>query len=179
MSLRRKFFIWIASVLWIALVCVIAWPRIDFYLLTGRISPVQKIERLNSPVQVVGWSSDGFDLMDGRKVQLPGFVKLPNASTALAEATKRGIEVDQNGRVFGLVQVHHWCGNDPVREHIAKVDIANLLAFLGEGETAPSSDNVPTLTLNDGGDFSEWGWNVSQFSLFEATQASTKAAASR
>lgn len=179
MSLRRKFLIWTAAVLWIALVFVIAWPRIDFYLLTGRISPVERIERLSSPVHLVGWSSDGLNLTNGRKVQLPGFVKLPTVSPALTEATKRGIEIDQNGRVFGLVRVHHWCGNDPVREHIAKVDIANLLAFLGEGEVTPSSNSIPNVALNDGGSFSEWGWNVSEFSLFEITQHSTVVAASR
>ena len=35
----------------------------------------------------------------------------------LALGTKHGVEVGADGRVFGLVRVWHWCGNDPVGYH--------------------------------------------------------------
>jgi len=101
-------------------------------------------------------------------VQLPGFHKLPKTSIALREATKRGIEIDSNGRVFGLCRVHHWCGNDPVREHIARVDLAHMLIFLREGErTVPLSDNEFLYPVKQAS-LSDLGWVAGQFALFSS-----------
>ncbi|MFA5190263.1 MAG: hypothetical protein WC740_06030 [Verrucomicrobiia bacterium] len=36
----------------------VAWPRIDFFMLTGRFSPIEKIETLQNPVAVTRRSSD-------------------------------------------------------------------------------------------------------------------------
>jgi hypothetical protein len=174
MTRRRKTLIWLAAIAWAVLLLAIAWPRIDFFLLTGRFSPVSKVEFFRSPVVVTNWSESGLHLADGREIQLPGIRKLPASSAALTEATKRGVEVDENGRVYGLVRVHHWCGNDPIREHIARVDIANMLVFVGEGEPISSARDVKPLALDDGGTFSEWGWNVSEFMLFQTSQAQGK-----
>ena len=35
-------------------------------------------------------------------------------------ATASGVELAPDGRVYGLVRIHHWCGNDPVQTHIAR-----------------------------------------------------------
>lgn len=86
---------------------------------------------------------------------------------ALAEATSRGVEIDEQGRVFGLVRVHHWCGNDPVGEHVARVELADLLAFLDEGVRDERSDQELHVARSEAQfNFTKWGWNVSQFRTF-------------
>src|SRR3569832_982548 len=110
-------------------------PWINYYLLTKRFVPIKKIETLNNAVAVTRWSSNGLNLADGRIVQLPGIRSLPSESDALTEATKRGVEMAADGRIWGLVRIHHWCGNDPVREHIARVDISEMMTFLRVGES--------------------------------------------
>ena len=144
-----------------------AWPHIDHYLLTARFFPIDKIERLSSPVSVRGWDEACLLLADGRRVQLPEFARLPVKSPALSEATKRGVEIAVDGRIYGLVRVHHWCGNDPVREHVARVDLSHMLTFIREGErTTPPSDS-DVMAHETGGQFSEWGWEVGEFGRYQ------------
>ena len=143
-------------------------PRIDFYMLTGSFSPNHQIETLQNPVAVTRWSSDGLVLANGRTVQLPGLRAMPGQSAALAEATKRGGEIGSDGRVWGLVKVHHWCGNDPVREHIARVDLADMMVFLRVGEPVVPIREADLLITEPGGRFTEWGWDVGEFFHFQS-----------
>jgi hypothetical protein len=146
---------------------VFAWPHIDHYMLTGRLFPIDKIESLSSPMPVRGWDGAGLMLADGRHIQLPEFSGLPAQSAALSEATKRGVELGPDGRIYGLVRVHHWCGNDPVREHIARVDLSHMLTFLREGERKAPPSDPDVLAREPGGQFSEWGWRVGEFGQFQ------------
>ncbi|MFA6564526.1 MAG: hypothetical protein WCV00_21660 [Verrucomicrobiia bacterium] len=150
---------------------IVAWPRISFYRLTGRFSPIEKIETLQSPVAVTSWSSDGLHLVDGRTLQLPGLRSLPRESAGLREATKRGVEVQADGRVWGLVRIHHWCGNDPVREHIAKVDLAAMMIFLRLGEPAGPVPDARLLVEERGGSFTDCGWRIGEFLQFQSWQS--------
>ena len=43
------------------------------------------------------------------------------------------------------MRVHHGCGHDPVREHIARVDLSDLITFLRVGEAVAP---VPTARLS-------------------------------
>ena len=142
-----------------------AWPSLDRYSRTGRFLAVDRVETLENPLSVLSWNKAGLELSDGRLVPLPGVRELPAESLVLAEATRRGVEIDPNGRVIGLVQVHHWCGSDPVRRHVARVDVAHLLMFFGENHY-----ELPTILADHRrteASFSEWGWNVSQFVHFQ------------
>jgi hypothetical protein len=126
------------------------------------------IETLASPVEVTGWTPTGLHLADGRSVMPRGMRSLPGASVALAEATKRGIELAGDGRTYGLVRVHHWCGNDPVGEHIARVDLALFLEYLGEEQaSAPPVPELAGLNRQMGG-FSGAGWYVGDYFSFRA-----------
>ena len=169
--MRRKTIILLATIAALVLGVVAAWPRISFYTLTGHFSPIEKIETLQNPVAVTRWSSDGLSLADGRTVQLSGLRSLPGDSPALAEATKRGVEVRADGRVRGLVRVHHWCGNDPVREHIARVDISDMMTFLRVGEPAVPVPEAEVLVREPGGTFTEWGWRIGEFLQFQSWQS--------
>ena len=156
----------------IAVVATVAWSRYRFYQRTGSVAPVRIVESLQSPIAVTGWASDGISLADGRKVKLRGFKSLPLSSQALGEMTKRGVEVAADGSVYGLVLVHHWCGNDPVEEHIARVELSEAMAFLGEGERENPSDRASKLRLrNREGGFSQYGWDVGEFMSFETVQS--------
>jgi hypothetical protein len=113
---------------------------------------------------------DGFLLADGRTVQVPGFRSLPRESAALAEITVRGIEIATNGRIYGLVKVHHWCGRDPVRKHIAKVDVSEMLLFLriGKPMVPIAGTEIETYAVRTaGGRFSQYGWDVSEYGQFQ------------
>jgi len=76
----------------LAVTVAVALPRIGFFLLTGRFTPIHKIESLHAPIAVKGWTPVGLSLSDGRMVQLLGIHALPSASPALSEMTKRGVE---------------------------------------------------------------------------------------
>ncbi|MBN1512145.1 MAG: hypothetical protein JXB13_09035 [Phycisphaerae bacterium] len=142
------------------------FSHIDHFLRTGHFFPIEIIESLNNPVQVETWTADGLVSVGGRTIPLPGVTRLPETSDALVEVKKRGIEVAEDGRVYGLVRIHHWCGNDPVREHLARIDIADLLRFLGEGEYAVPSEAEKYRDPSRLGSFSRWGWDVGEYYLY-------------
>jgi hypothetical protein len=149
-------------------------PWMNYYLLTRRFVPIKKIEILHNAVAVSGWSSNGLHLADGRIVQLPGIHSLPSESGALTEATKRGVEIAADGRVLGLVRIHHWCGNDPVREHIARIDLSDLMLFLRVGDPVAPVPEAESLLSEPGGSFTEWGWRVGEFYQFQSWQSFKK-----
>jgi hypothetical protein len=146
-------------------------PWINFYLLTKRFVPIKKIEILHNAAVVTGWSSNGLNLADGRIVQVPGIHSLPGESEALSEAIKRGVEISADGRVLGLVRIHHWCGNDPVRVHIARVDLSDMMSFLRVGEPVAPVPESESLVTEPGGSFTEWGWRVGEFYQFQSWQS--------
>jgi hypothetical protein len=136
---------------------------VGHFLRTGVLFPVCISETLIDPVAVGGWNDQALLATDGREIRLPGVVTLPATSAALSEAIRSGVEVADDGRVYGLVRVHHWCGCDPVRERMARIDITLMLRFLGEGEhEAPGG----VCARGGGESFSEWGWSASEYEVF-------------
>ena len=128
----------------------------------------RRIDELRSPIAVEGWSNTALLLADGRTVNLPGIRELPRSSTGLAQAILRGVELGRDGRVYALIPVHHWCGNDPVREHIARVDLSYLLMFVGEGQTVGQIDPDlrQRMAEKPGGRFSASGWEYGEYLQF-------------
>lgn len=126
------------------------------------------VEALDDPVEVLAWAPKGLVLADGREVMPRGMVRLPAESEVLAAAVAAGVEVHADGSVHGLLRIWHWCGNDSVREHIARVDVGYLLAFLGEGERCPDLPE-PWMAAKELR-FSEYGWDVGDFYRFRLWQ---------
>jgi hypothetical protein len=157
------------------------WPYLSFYQLTGRFTPISSIDTLASPVLVSGWSEAGLSLADGRLVELPGFAKLPKTSAALLAATAGGVELAPDGRVYGLLRINHWCGNDPMQTHIARVDLADMLVYLKEGQctTPPTDEMMEYAASKPGGDFSTFGWNISEFDTFRTWESMYSRAVAR
>jgi len=142
----------------------LALPPLDLDAYMQR--PVERIDELSHPVAVTHWVPEGLVSTGGDVIRLPGVRLIPSSSPALAELVKRGVEIDVEGRVFGLIHVWHWCGNDPVREHLARVDIARVLIYLGEGGHDAPAVNPPTWDSTVCR-FCEDGWNLSDFQAFE------------
>jgi hypothetical protein len=170
---RRAVLVGIVAVM----LTVAGLPRVCFYLLTGHLWPIKIVEELRSPATVTGWTREGLLLEDGRLVPLLGVTELPDKSEALTQATARGVELTPEGRVVGLVKVHHWCGNDPVRLHLARVDLAHLLIFLGKVRHDPLPKRLECPTEGDGEQrFHEEGWRSGDYLVFREWSEDMRAA---
>ena len=99
------------------------------FLLTGFPFPVAIIQGLHSPVSVSAIDDDALRLVDGRSIPLwrADLLRKPAISERIMT---RGVELAPDGSIYGLVRVDHWCGNDPVRYHLARVDLTSLAALL-------------------------------------------------
>jgi hypothetical protein len=135
--------------------CLFVIPVSNF----RRWFPRRIIERLESPIAVKSWSREGIILSDGRILTFPGLEKVLTNSLALDEVAKRGLEISSDGSVYGLVRVWHWCGNDSVREHVARVDVKKMVLYLSELDQV-----LAEYGQNSNSKFSECGWNISSWS---------------
>jgi hypothetical protein len=93
------------------------------------------VDRLNNPQVVTGWTIDSLILSDGSTLRLNDVTSIISNSSVLNEILLNGVEISR-GRVWGLIQIHHWCGNDPVGYHIARIDIQDALLLAGQAQTA-------------------------------------------
>ena len=165
-SVVAVFFLW---------VIVVGYLALDFCTPGGFIKR-SIVEELNSPVPVRTWNSEGLILEDGRHLPLQGISELPSSDCPLLkEALRHGIELDGSGRIYGLIRVHHWCGNDPVRRHLARIELSKLLIYTRLGKPSrPLAEEtkqscVSELWLGDR------GWSSSQYFPYESWAESVDA----
>ncbi|HWD37969.1 MAG TPA: hypothetical protein VG944_03920 [Fimbriimonas sp.] len=137
------------------------------FLLTGSLWPLSHVDRLTNPVQVSGWTEGGLRLADGRIVMPLGMIRLPETSAVLQTLTEHGVQVDSDGRTYGLVRIWHSCGNDPVRYDLSKIDLAQLLAFEREGKSTLKPDLHARASFEKMGGSSSHGWSISDFILMK------------
>lgn len=155
--------IWSAVVALLVVGCW-SWPAFQRFLVTGYFFEQEIVERLERPVVVRGWTEAALELADGRFVSLPGIARLPASSRILSAAMENGVEIAADGRVIGLLKIHHWCGNDPVRRHWARVDLSDLLCFLNVGEQSVRFSLAPPTERDH---FGEHGWRVNDHTAFQ------------
>ena len=124
----------------------------------GYLFPRSIVERLNHPVSVTGVTSNALQLGDGRSIPLPYIKTIPADLPILNDAIAEGVEVDPNGHVFGLLRIHHWCGNDPVRRHIARVDLSDMLIMAGADTTIVLPDWL--IAASHEHRYGKFGWDV-------------------
>jgi hypothetical protein len=149
-----------------AVVLPVAW-LLMFRMLTGHWIPTWKVDSLAKPVAVRGWTTEGLQLTDGRLLPLPGVTALPKESVALSAGIKRGVEIDGEGRVYGLVNIRRTCGNDPVVQRIVRVDLADVLVFLNEATpTRPLSPQQMDWPQGVRRGFNERRWSVGDLGNF-------------
>jgi hypothetical protein len=138
MSLKRRLVIAGAIiVLGVTVAFSLDWR---LFMLTGRFTHINIVEVLNSPIAVANVKEDGLLAFDGRTLPLPGVVKVLVPASVVKDILDHGVEVKPDGSIYALVRVHHWCGNDPVHVHLARVDLSSLVLILGEEAHFRASD---------------------------------------
>jgi hypothetical protein len=65
-------------------------------------------------------------------------------------------------------RIWHWCGNDPVREDIRRINLTNALTYLRVGDPIVPPD-PDRLTTRSSDPFNASGWNISDYLDFEMT----------
>jgi hypothetical protein len=113
-----------------ALVCVLLGLSGCHTLLTGSPVPLWHIERLDRPVSVRTVGEDALVLADGRRFRLPFIKRLPTEAAVFVRALEHGVEVGQEGVVFGLIEPPRICGNDPVVFYRERVNLSELAGLL-------------------------------------------------
>jgi hypothetical protein len=99
-------------------------------LMTGSPIPLWHIDRLHGPVAVVAISREALVLADGRWVRLPFVKSLPKDDPAFAQALRHGVEVGDDGEVFGPIDPPRMCGNDPVVFRRVRANLSDLAGLL-------------------------------------------------
>ena len=94
--------------------------------------PKKIVEQLNSPVYLAKIESNGLTTTSGVKFLPPGITQIPPLPWPLQrDLYQNGIERKTDGTCIGLFKIHHWCGNDPVKLHLARGDLSSLFALVG------------------------------------------------
>lgn len=128
-SVKQSLVIMCALLALAAAVFCLDW---NFFLLTGHFKPVQIIETLHGPVAVAGIEKNGLRISDNRLLNIPGAATLDLPPAISRDIMKHGVEIAPDGTILALLRVHHWCGNDPVRVHFARLELASVLLLIRE-----------------------------------------------
>ncbi|MCX7009975.1 MAG: hypothetical protein NTY53_22495 [Kiritimatiellaeota bacterium] len=119
-------------------------------------------ETLQAPSAVRQITPEGLVLANGALLKIPYVQTIPTNLPVLVAATQSGVAVEPTGHVIGLIKVWHWCGNDPVRSHVGRIDLTGLLIFAGAAPTEAALTNVVPVAQKV--DLRKWGLNISQYS---------------
>lgn len=113
---------------------LVMWPLLAVFalhtLMTGSPIPLWHIERLQSPTAVKEIRANELVLEDGRHTRLPLIVSLPQGNVLFQAAIKDGVEVRDDGEVFGLLWVDRSCGHDPYVWRKYRINLSELSAAL-------------------------------------------------
>jgi hypothetical protein len=107
--------------------------RWEFYRLTGRLTPQRIVETVKTPAQIRSVTENGLLTADGKLLVVPGITNLHISDSIKKDIIEHGVEIAPDGSFYALVRVHHWCGNDPVVFHLARVNLSSLLLLVGDG----------------------------------------------
>ncbi len=99
-------------------------------LMTGSPVPLWSTESLDHPVAVAEVTDKTLVLADGRGVALPFIKRLPRNDPVFLKALEHGVEVGQDGEVFGLIRDHRSCGNDPFVWRDRRINVSDLAGFM-------------------------------------------------
>ncbi len=147
-----------------AITLVVGVCAFDF-LLTGTLFPRRIVEKLNHTRKVTDITAAGFVTEDGDLIKVKYVSEIPTNLAVIRVAVANGIEVDAQGQTFGLLKIWHWCGNDPVRYHIARVNLSNLILASGGKPDPGISQTVLNMAIPKNREmrYGEHGLNISDF----------------
>jgi hypothetical protein len=131
----------------------------------------QHIDELDNPKTVSQIYPHGILLQDGTLVELPYITEMPVKSPVFQAALKHGIEINQDGNVYGILKLWHYCGNDPIRLDLRKVNLSDLAAFL-HPKGATEKYSVELYIQDDNAlkyfnHYSSHGWNYGTYLWFK------------
>jgi len=96
------------------------------FAITGSPIPLWHLEKLSAPEPVQAIQGNVLVLADGREVRLPWIKELPKDHPLFQAAVQEGVEIRSDGRVFGLLWMERYCGNDPYLWKRLKIDLSEL-----------------------------------------------------
>lgn len=92
------------------------------------------VERLSNPIYLASIDRHGLVEQSGKTIMPVGLSSIPALPDPIARDLYRyGVERKADESCIGLIQVHHWCGTDPVGTHLARIDISSLFAAVDKG----------------------------------------------
>ncbi|MFN8581142.1 MAG: hypothetical protein U0163_09225 [Gemmatimonadaceae bacterium] len=92
--------------------------------------PWWKVDRLHHAQAVRSSDGASVTLTSGRRLMFAVSSSGPLPEWVLASFTSRGVEVNERGEVFGLVEVHHWCGMDVVQYDLERVNVRDAMTYM-------------------------------------------------
>ena len=98
------------------------------FFLWGVPFPLFHIEKMSRPLPVHSTSGNVIQFSSGTVVCLDKLSYIPT-NALIQDVLKRGLSYE-DGKTLGLVTLHHWCGNDPVRYDVRRVDFELLCAYV-------------------------------------------------
>ena len=72
-----------------------------------REPPKEIVEQLSHPIRIAEIHEEGLRGFHDYFIQIPWIEKIPQDLPILKDAIAQGVEIDDAGRVFGLVRIHH------------------------------------------------------------------------
>jgi hypothetical protein len=115
-------------------------PNWLYFGVKGAFKPHKIVDQLESPIHIVAVKESGLVTSEGQILMLPGVRSIPKQPRIAKDILDYGVELNTNGSTYALIHVHHWCGNDPVRFHLARVDLSSLYLAVADGEDASISE---------------------------------------
>lgn len=112
------------------LIVLILVPFAGHFMLTGSPVPWWHIEKLNAPLPVRTVTETSLVLEDGREVHLPFIKELPKDAPLIRAAIRDGVEINANGRVYGLLEHGDRLCGDPVWWARTRFDLSELSGML-------------------------------------------------
>jgi len=107
------------------------------FLLTGCPIPLFRIDHLRNPQRVLSIENTALILEGQSRITIPHILQIPSSNAVFKAAISHGVEVSEAGQVYGLIKMHHWCGNDPMRYDRRRVNLTELI-----GAIEPSSLDI-------------------------------------
>lgn len=128
-------------VFWIALVAIAV--AMFGYRRFQDPAPIVIRDHLVTPVPVASVTADRIVFADGATREVVGIGNL----VAACPSIRSGVEMSTDGRIWGLVPIFHWCGNDPLQDHIERIPLDHLCRYFRD---EPSPDGVAGAFTRDG-----------------------------
>lgn len=156
----------------IALVALVVGVSGLHFMLTGWPFPLFIVKRLHNPIQVKQITAAGFVTSDSKLIKVQYVNELPVDSEIIRAAVAKGIEVTDKGQTFGLLKIWHWCGNDPVRYHIARVNLSALILAAGGKPDSDVTQDVRTILSSNSKElkYERFGLRMDRFFQIQTIQ---------